>query len=135
MSEVETILILLGVVAALTVVARWLGVPYPIVMTVGGLALGFIPGLPRVVLPPDIVFLAVLPPILFSAAYLTSPRELQKHARAISLRAIGLVLATTLVVGLVVHALVPEIGWAPAFALGAIVSPPDAVAATSIARR
>jgi CPA1 family monovalent cation:H+ antiporter len=88
-----------------------------------------------VVLPPDIVFLAVLPPILFSAAYLTSHRELQKYAQVISLLAIGLVLATTLVVGLVVHALVPEIGWAAAFALGAIVSPPDAVAATSIARR
>ncbi len=135
MTEVETVLILLGVVAALTVVARWLGVPYPIVMTVGGLVLGLIPGLPRVVLPPDIVFLAVLPPILFSAAYLMSPRELQMHARPIALLAIGLVLATTIAVGLVVHALVPEIGWAPAFALGAIVSPPDAVAATSIARR
>ena len=135
MTEVETILILLGVVAALTVVARWLSVPYPIVMTVGGLALGLIPNVPRVVLPPDIVFLAVLPPILFSAAYLISPRELHTHARAIALLAIGLVLATTLVVGLVMHALVPEIGWAAAFALGAIVSPPDAVAATSIARR
>ncbi|HEX2193997.1 MAG TPA: Na+/H+ antiporter, partial [Candidatus Limnocylindria bacterium] len=135
MQEVETILALLGVAAALTVVARRLEVPYPIVMTVGGLAIGFIPYVPRVALPPDIVFLAVLPPILFAAAYSMSPRDLRMYARPIALLAIGLVLATTLVVGVVVHTLEPGIGWAAAFALGAIVSPPDAVAATSIARR
>jgi CPA1 family monovalent cation:H+ antiporter len=133
--EAEIILLLLAVVAGLTVVARWLAIPYPIVMTIGGLALSFVPNLPRVELPPEIVFLVFLPPILFAAAYTMSPRELRMYARPIGLLAIGLVLATTLVVGVAVHALVPEIGWAAAFALGAIVSPPDAVAATSIARR
>ena len=135
MTEAEIVLLLLAVVAGLTVVARRLGIPYPIVMTIGGLALSFVPNLPRVELPPEIVFLVFLPPILFAAAYTMSPRELRMYARPIGLLAIGLVLATTLVVGVVVHALVPEIGWAAAFALGAIVSPPDAVAATSIARR
>lgn len=135
MHEVEIVLVLMGLVAALAVLSRRVAIPYPIVMTIAGLLLGLIPGLPRVELPPDIVFLLFLPPILFSAAFFTSPRELRANARPIALLAIGLVLATTVAVGLVVHALVPEIGWAPAFALGAIVSPPDAVAATSIAQR
>jgi Na+/H+ antiporter len=133
--EVEIVLVLLGLVAALAVLSRRVGIPYPIVMTIGGLLLGLVPGLPRVELPPDVVFLVFLPPILFSAAFFTSPRELRANARPIGLLAVGLVLTTTVVVGLVVHALVPDIGWAPAFALGAIVSPPDAVAATSIAQR
>jgi len=133
--EVEIVLVLLGLVAALTVLSRRVGIPYPIVMTIGGLLLGLAPGLPRVELPPDIVFLVFLPPILFSAAFFTSPRDLRANARHIGLLAIGLVLATTVVVGVVVHAMVPDLGWAPAFALGAIVSPPDAVAATSIAQR
>jgi CPA1 family monovalent cation:H+ antiporter len=134
-TEAEIVLLLLAAIAGLTVVARRLAVPYPIVMTLGGLALSLAPNLPRVALPPEIVFLVFLPPVLFAAAYSMSPRELRLYARSIGLLAIGLVLATTLVVGFVVHALVPEIGWAAAFALGAIVSPPDAVAATSIARR
>lgn len=135
MHEVEIVLVLMGMVAALAILSRQVAIPYPIVMTVAGLVMGLVPGLPRVELPPDIVFLLFLPPILFSAAFFTSPRELRANARPIALLAIGLVLATTVVVGVVVHALVPEIGWAPAFALGAIVSPPDAVAATSIAQR
>jgi CPA1 family monovalent cation:H+ antiporter len=134
-TEAEIVLLLLAAIAGLTVVARRLAIPYPIVMTIGGLALSLAPNLPRVALPPEIVFLVFLPPVLFAAAYSMSPRELRLYARSIGLLAIGLVLATTLVVGFVVHALVPEIGWAAAFALGAIVSPPDAVAATSIARR
>ena len=135
MHEVEIVLVLMGLIAALAVLSRRVGIPYPILMTIGGLLLGLVPGLPRVELPPDIVFLLFLPPILFSAAFFTSPRELRANARQIVLLAVGLVLATTVVVGLVVHALVPGLGWAPAFALGAIVSPPDAVAATSIAQR
>jgi Na+/H+ antiporter len=133
--EVEIVLVLLGLVAALALVARRTAIPYPIVMTIGGLALGLVPGLPHVELPPDIVFLVFLPPVLFSAAFFSSPRELRANARPIGLLAVGLVLVTTVAVGMVVHALVPGMGWAPAFALGAIVSPPDAVAATSIAQR
>jgi CPA1 family monovalent cation:H+ antiporter len=134
-SELELLLAVLLVVALLTVVAGRIGVPYPILMTLGGLLLGLVPNLPRLDLAPDLVFLLILPPLLFAAAFFTSPRELWRNARPIGLLAIGLVLVTTVAVAVVVHALVPGIGWAPAFALGAIVSPPDAVAATAIVQR
>jgi CPA1 family monovalent cation:H+ antiporter len=130
-----TELAILLIVALLTVVAGRIGVPFPILMTLGGLALSLIPNLPRVELTPEIVFLLILPPVLFGAAYFTSPRELWRNVRPISLLAVGLVLVTMVAVALVVHAIVPGIGWAPAFALGAIVSPPDAVSATAIAQR
>jgi CPA1 family monovalent cation:H+ antiporter len=136
---VEVVLALLLVVALLTVAARRLGIPYPILMTLGGLALGLVtrvlPGLPQVELAPELVFLLFLPPLLFSAAFFTSPRDLARYARPIGMLAIGLVLATTLVVGVIVHTLAPAIPWAVAFLIGAVVSPPDAVAATSIAQR
>lgn len=135
MHPVEVVLALLLLVALLTVIARRIGVPYPILMTVGGLALGLVPGLPRVELAPEIVFLLFLPPLLFAAAFFTSPRELAANARPIGALAIGLVLATTVIVAVVVHTLAPGIPWSVAFALGAIVSPPDAVAATAIAQR
>jgi monovalent cation/hydrogen antiporter len=132
---VEIVLSLLLLVALLTVLSRRIGIPYPILMTVGGLLLGLVPGLPRVELAPEIVFLLFLPPILFSAAYFTSPRDLRANARPIGLLAVGLVLVTTGTVALVTHTLAPGIGWPAAFVLGAIVSPPDAVAATAIAQR
>ena len=135
MHPVEEVLALLVLVALLTVAARKLGIPYPILMTLGGLALGLVPGLPHVELEPELVFLIFLPPLLYSAAFFTSPRELADNARSIGLLAVGLVLATTGIVALVVHTLVPGVPWAVAFVLGAVVSPPDAVAATSIAQR
>jgi CPA1 family monovalent cation:H+ antiporter len=135
LQPVEVVLALLLLVALLTVLARRIGVPYPILMTLGGLALGLLPGLPRVELAPDIVFLLFLPPLLFAAAFFTSPRELAANARPIGLLAIGLVLVTTVVVAVAVHTLASGVPWAVAFALGAIVSPPDAVAATAIAQR
>ncbi|HEY7526048.1 MAG TPA: Na+/H+ antiporter [Candidatus Limnocylindria bacterium] len=134
-SQLELLLAVFILVAALTVVAGRINIPYPILMTLGGLLLGLVPDLPRLDLAPELVFLLILPPILFGAAFFTSPRELWRNARPIGLLAIGLVLVTTVAVAVVVHTLVPDIGWAPAFALGAIVSPPDAVAATAIAQR
>jgi len=137
--EIEIVLLLLGLVAALTVLARRISVPYPILMTLGGLALSLVfstlPGAPEVSIAPELIFLLFLPPILFSAAYFTSPHELKINARPISLLAFGLVLVTTAAVGFVVHSLVPTMGWPAAFALGAIVSPPDAVSTTAIAQR
>ena len=91
--------------------------------------------MPRVELDPDLVLALFLPPILFSAAFFLSPRELWRNVRPISLLAVGLVFTTTLGVAVVVMALAPELGWPVAIALGAIVSPPDAIAATSIARQ
>ncbi len=132
---IELVFLLMFAATGLAVVARRLGIPYPILLVIGGLLLGFIPGLPRVELAPDLVFLLFLPPILFGAGYFTSIRDFKANLRAIGLLSVGLVIATTIAVGVVVHALVPGLGWAPAFALGAIVAPPDAVAATAIFQR
>ncbi len=136
MESIEVVfLVLLSVVAAITIAARRIGIPYPILMVIGGLVLGLIPGAPRVELEPETVLLLFLPAILFSAAYLSSPRDLWRNVRPITLLAFGLVLTTTLAVATVMVLLVPGIGWPLAIALGAIVSPPDAIAATSIAER
>jgi CPA1 family monovalent cation:H+ antiporter len=133
--EIELVLLLLVLVTALTIVARRLTVPYPIVMVLGGLVLSAIPGLPEFELPPETVFFIFLPPILFAGGYFTSVREFKANLPPIVLLAFGLVVFTTAVVAVVAHALVPSLGWAGAFALGAIVSPPDAVAATAIFQR
>jgi Na+/H+ antiporter len=133
--QLELVIVLLAVVLALTSIARKIFIPYPILLVVGGLVLGIIPGLPTVTLSPDLVFLVFLPPILWAAAYFTSWREFRQNLRPISLLAVGLVLATTAAGAAVAHTMLPGIGWAEAIALGAIVSPPDAVSSTAIARR
>jgi Na+/H+ antiporter len=134
-TAIELVFLLLLAATGLAIVARRIGVPYPILLVLGGLALGFVPGLPPIQLEPSIVFILFLPPILFAAGYFTSIRDFKANLRAISLLSIGLVLATTVVVGLIAYTLVPTLGLAGAFALGAIVSPPDAVAATAIFQR
>jgi Na+/H+ antiporter len=133
--QLEVVILLLGIVLALTTLAQKLVVPYPILLVIGGLVLGVVPGLPVITLKPDLVFLVFLPPILWAAAYFTSWREFRYNLRPISLLAVGLVLATTAAVASAARLLLPGIGWAEAIALGAIVSPPDAVSATAIARR
>lgn len=133
--QLETIILLLTVILALTTIARKLLIPYPILLVIGGLVLGVMPGLPTIRLDPDLVFLVFLPPILWAAAYFTSLREFRKNIRPISLLAVGLVVVTTAVVAVVAHELFPGMGWAEAIALGAIVSPPDAVSATAIGKR
>jgi len=129
------VILLLVVVLAAATAARRLGLPYPIFLVLVGLALGVAPRVPTVELEPDLVFLVFLPPILWAAAYFTSFRDFRANLRPIGLLAIGLVLATTAAVAAVAVALLPGIGWPAAIALGAIVSPPDAVAATAIAGR
>jgi CPA1 family monovalent cation:H+ antiporter len=133
--RVEAIVLLLAAVLVLMAIARRVLIPYPIFLVIGGLILGFVPGIPPVRLDPEIVFLIFLPPILWAAAYFTSLRDFHANLRPITLLAVGLVLATTAGVAAVAHAIVPGLGWPAAFVLGAIVSPPDAVAATAIARR
>ena len=132
---IQLVLGLFVVAVALAFIARRIGVAYPILLVIGGLVLGFVPGVPPITLAPDLVFLLLLPPILFGAGYSTPIRDFKANARPIALLAVGLVLFTTVVVGLVTKALVPEMPLAAAFALGAIVAPPDAVAATAIFRR
>ena len=136
MHEIEPLLLALIVaVAGLSVLAGLVRVPYPILLVLGGLLLGFVPGMPVVELPPELVLVAFLPPLLYWAGFFSSPRELQADARAISMLAVGLVLATTVAVALAARAVVDGMTWPAAFALGAIVSPTDPLAASAIGRR
>jgi monovalent cation/hydrogen antiporter len=134
-NALELILILLVVAAALAIAAERLKVPYPILLVVGGLALAFVPGLPQVHIDPELVLLLFLPPLLFAAAWFTSWRDFAANKRPIALLAIGLVVVTTTAVAWVAHAVIPGMSWPVAFVLGAIVSPPDAVAATAVTQR
>jgi CPA1 family monovalent cation:H+ antiporter len=135
-SGVEVVLVgILAAVALLFVLAYVTRVPYPIWLTVGGGALAFVPGIPAVRLSPDLVLLIVLPPLLASAAYRSSLRELRYNARPITLLAVGLVVATTFGVAAVAHWAIPGLSWEAALVLGAVLGPTDPVAATAIAGR
>ncbi len=135
MHQAEIIVLLLTLVAGLVVAAQKLGLPYPVVLVLAGLALSFVPRLPAVQLNPDVVFYFFLPALIYPAALFTSWRDFRRNLRPILLLAIGLVLVTMVTVASVAHAMIPALPWAAAFALGAIVSPPDAIAATAIIRR
>ena len=135
MEQIAPIVLLLTFVAALVIVANKFRIPYPVLLVLGGLALGFVPFLPVIRLDPELVFFFFLPPLLYPAALFTSWRDFRRNLRAILFLAIGLVLLTMTVVAWVAHAFIPGLPWAAAFALGAIVSPPDAVAAEAILKR
>ena len=137
MNDIFVVLGLLACVTALVPLANRLAVPYPILLVLGGLGLGFVPNnvLPDIVLRPDLVFLLFLPPLLYWATLTMPWREFRAHLRPILLLAVGLVVATMCGVAAAAHAAVPALTWPLAFVLGAIVSPPDAVAATAIADR
>jgi monovalent cation/hydrogen antiporter len=129
------LLALLVAVAALLAAAPALRIPYPILLVLGGLVLGFVPGVPTLQLPPELVLIAILPPLLYSSAFFTSLRELRANVRPIGLLSIGLVLATMVSVAVVARTLVDDMSWTAAFVLGAVVSPTDPIAATAIMRR
>jgi CPA1 family monovalent cation:H+ antiporter len=135
MQSAQLVLALLIAVAALVTIARRLGIAYPIFLVIGGLLLGLVPGLPRVEIDPDLIFLLVLPPLLYVAAFFTPLRSLGANLGPIASLAVGLVVASALAAAAVAHALIPGIPWAVALALGAIVAPPDEIAATAIAAR
>ena len=135
MHHAEPVVLLLVLVAGLVILAHRWAVPYPVVLVLGGLALSFVPFLPVIRLDPDLVLFFFLPPLLYPAALFTSWRDFRRNLRPILFLAIGLVLMTTTVVAWVAHAVIPGLPWAAAFALGAIVSPPDAVAAEAILKR
>jgi len=134
MNEFEVVALLLAVAIALAMLADSVKIPYPILLVVGGLVLSLQPWAPHYTLPPEVVFLAFLPPLLYAAAYNTNWARFRQQIRPISLLAIGLVFFTTTAVAWAAHEFV-GLGWGPAFVLGAIVSPPDAVAAMAITRR
>ena len=135
MNHIESILVLMLAATLLVRLAEFGKVPAPIVLVVGGLAIAFVPGLPTVDLDPDAIFLVFLPPLVFSAGWRTSPRELRTVMRPLALLAVGLVFLTAAVVAVVAHATVPGLGWAEAAVLGAVLAPTDAVAAIAIFRR
>src|SRR5712664_968990 len=128
-------LILLLFVVIFAALARKLQTPYPIVLVVAGLLLSFIPGIPRISLNPDVIFLAVLPPLLYSAAWLTSWRDFKFNLVSILLLAFGLVAFTVLGVAGTAAWVFPGFDWRLGFVLGAVVATTDAIAATSIAKR
>jgi len=135
MAEVQLICFLLVIVAALDVFARRIGVPYPVLLVLSGLALSLVPYLPHVGFDPKLALLVFLPPLLYPAALFTSWRDFRRNIWPISYNAIGLVLLTTAAVAVVVRYLIPDMPWSAAVVLGAIVSPPDAVAATAVLQR
>ncbi len=126
---------LLVAMAALLLAAPIARIPYPIFLVLGGLALSFVPGIPDLTLPPDVVLVAFLPPLLYLAAFFTSLRDLRQKAAPISLLAVGLVVVTTVTVAAAAHWAIDGFSWGAAFVLGAVVSPTDPIAATSIASR
>src|SRR3989454_4144899 len=134
MNQFEIILALLVAVVLLGIAARRLGVPSPVLLVVGGLVIALLPGLPPVEFEPRLIFVVFIPPLLYRAALTSSWRDLRANVRPITLLAVGLVVFTTVVVGVAAHALAPGLPWAAAFALGALVSPPDAPAATAFLR-
>lgn len=134
MENVSIILLLLFGVAFLGLLCYRYKFPFPIALVICGIMISIVPGLPVIALSPDVVFIVFLPPLLYSAAWNTSWHEFKSALRPISLAAIGLVLFTTVAVAVVAWSLIPDMSWPLAFLLGAIVSPPDAVAATSVTK-
>jgi len=134
-NELIAVLAILVAIAILFEIARRLGVPYPSLFVIGGLALGFVPGMPRIELQPDLVLLVFLPPLLFGAALQSPIRDLRANRAPLLRLSVGLVVFTTAAVALVAHAAIGGLDWPAAFALGAIVAPTDALAATTVFRR
>ncbi|GAA4302854.1 Na+/H+ antiporter [Compostibacter hankyongensis] len=134
MENVGIIIMLLFGIAFLGVLSNKYRFPFPVILVLSGLLISLIPGLPSINLNPDIVFIIFLPPLLYGAAWNTNWLSFKSAIRPISFAAIGLVLLTTGLVGIIAHALIPGLGWPLSFLLGAIVSPPDAVAATSVTK-
>jgi monovalent cation/hydrogen antiporter len=134
MATVELVIMLIPIAAGIHLLAGWLKIPSPTLLVVGGLALAFVPGLPKLDVPPNLIFVLFVPPLLYYGAITAPWREFRLRVRPIISLSVFLVLVTMAVVAAVVHRLSPEFTWAAAFALGAIVSPPDPVAAVAVTR-
>ncbi len=134
MSEISTVVFLLFGISFIGLLSRRFKFPLPIALVLCGVCISLIPQLPVITLHPEVVFLIFLPPLLYEAAWKTDWKEFKANLRPIGLAAVGLVIFTTLLVGIAVHWLIPDISWPVCFLIGAIVSPPDAIAATAITR-
>ncbi len=131
----ELVLALLAAVIALELLARRARLPPAAALIVGGIVLALLPGVPDLQLDPDLVLVLFLPPLLMAGAFFTVWRDFRRDLEKILQLAVGVVAFTTLAVGVVAHRVVPSLPWAACFALGAIVSPPDAVAARAVLQR
>ena len=131
----EVVIALLVGGAALAALARRIGAPYPALVALAGAALALIPGVPTLVLDPELALALFVAPVLLDAAFDSSPRDLRANWRPVASLALGAVALTIIVVALVARALVPDMPWAAAIALGAIVAPPDAAAATTVLKQ
>ena len=132
-----TISLLFGLLVAIVILATLatrLRIPYAILLVLGGLLLGFVPGLPTITINPELVLVLFLPPLIYSSAWLTSWREFRANLRPILQLSLGLVLVTTIVIAVVAHT-IAGLSWPVAFVLGAVVSPTDAVAASATAQQ
>ena len=134
MADVELILSLMVAIAVLAAIAHVVHLPYPILFVLGGLVLAVVPGLPTVVLAPELVFLLFLPPLVYFGGFQTSPKDIKAQLGPLLWLAVGLVIVSTLVVGVVAHTLLPELGWPIAFAFGALLAATDPVASTALLR-
>ena len=132
MVEFKIVIFIMAILISLTAVANKRKLPFPILLVIAGLIIGFMPGLPNLALDPDVVFVIILPPLLYDAAAKTSWNEFRSSIRPISAMAISLVFFTTVAVAVTAHFAIPGFTWPLAFVLGAVVSPPDAVAASGI---
>ena len=126
---------LLVAIAGLSTLARYLSLPYPIVLVIGGALLGFVPGLPDVELEPEIVLVVFLPPLLYGSSIYSNFADLRDSLRGLTLNTVALVLVTMCAVAVAAHLVIPGMTWQAAFVLGAIVSPTDPLAAATIMRR
>jgi CPA1 family monovalent cation:H+ antiporter len=132
MENFKIVVFIMAILISLTAIANKRKLPYPILLVAAGLIIGFVPQLPDLALDPDVVFVIILPPLLYDAASKTSWHEFKTSIRPISALAITLVFFTTVAVAVTAHYLIPGFSWPLAFVLGAVVSPPDAVAASGI---
>ena len=131
MNDIEFLIAVLFAAAVLVRLADLISIPYPIVLVVGGVAIGFVPGLPAIKLEPEAIFLIFLPPLLQSAGFNASPQELRAATAQLVSLTFALVLVTMAVVAVVAHAVIDGMSWQAAFVLGAILAPTDPVAAAA----
>ena len=134
MSELEQLLALFVAAVMLAAIARRIGAPYPVLLAIGGVMLAFLPSGPSFTLPPEVALALFVAPVLLDAAYDASLRDLRDNWAPVTGLVIVAVGLTTVAVAAVTRLLLPEVAWAPAIALGAVVAPPDAVAATAVLR-
>ncbi len=132
MANFKIVVFILAIMIMLIAISNRRKLPYPVLLLAAGLIIGFVPILPKLALDPDVVFFIILPPLLYDAAYKTSWHEFKTSIRPISALAISLVFFTTVAVAVTTHYLIPGFSWPLAFVLGAVVSPPDAVASSGI---